>query len=215
MSQPDTAASSEPIVATAGQYYRNMRYIICAGLIALGLWFAYDGFIGWPKKNQQIADIEAQHAQATRVGEVSKAAQLLEQRNKLGEPKTDTDLFFQKLLGFALPPLGIAVVIWALYRSRGEYRLDGQTLHVPGHPPVPFENITDIDRHLWDRKGIAYISYDLGNGKQGRLKLDDFLYDRPPTDAIYERIDRFITGGASRPAASPAPEGGATDNANL
>jgi hypothetical protein len=201
MNQTDPFSSQDPIVAKGGQYYRNMRYIMCVGLIAAGVWFGYDGFVGWPKKNQQIADLTAQHEQAARAGDREKAAALLEERKKLGDIKGEWDLFLQRALCFTLPPLGVGIVLWALYRSRGEYRLVGQTLHVPGHPPVPFENITEIDRHLWDRKGIAYIHYDIGGRQQGRLTLDDFIYDRPPTDAIFERIERFVNGGSSQPAA--------------
>jgi hypothetical protein len=196
-------SSSEPIVATAGQYYRNMRYLMCVGLIAVGIWFGYDGFVGYPQKNRQIAELKQLHEQAARNGEQVKAAQLLEQLKQLGDEKTDWDMMLQKVLCVALPALGIGILVWALYRSRGEYRLEGNLLYVPGKPPVPFENITEIDRHLWDRKGIAKIHYDLGDGRKGKLTLDDFVYERPPTDAIFERIERFVLGSAAQ---SPAPQ---------
>jgi len=42
----------------------------------------------------------------------------------------------QKVLAFALPPFGIFVLGWALYYSRGAYRLENNLLSVPGHAPI-------------------------------------------------------------------------------
>lgn len=209
---PATAAEqtpnpNAPVVARAGRYYRNMRYLMAVLLVGMGAWFGYDGFVAWPKMNVQIRDLTAQREAAVRAGDKAKSEQLLTELNKLnkGKEKTDWDIGLQKFLCFTLPPLGLFILIRALYNSRGEYRLEGTTLSVPGHPPVPFENITEIDRRLWDRKGIAYISYDLGNGQKGRLKLDDFLYDRPPTDEIFNRIEAYVSP-PSEEAKKPADE---------
>ena len=98
-----------------------------------------------------------------------------------------------------MPSLGLALLIWTLYRSRGEYRLSGHTLYVPGHPPIPLESIVKMDKTLWDKKGIAWIEYALPSSDgpadptgSRTLKLDDFVYDRDPTDAIVERIEQII-----------------------
>jgi hypothetical protein len=116
------------------------------------------------------------------------------------------DLFLQKALGFALPPLAILFLIWSLYNSRGTYRLEDQTLSVPGHPPIGLDRIRRIDRKLWDRKGIVYLDYERpdGNGT-GRIKLDDFVYDRKPTDLIFERIEAHLLPPAEDPATSTTP----------
>ena len=45
---------------------------------------------------------------------------------------------------------------------------------------------------MWDRKGIAWIKYKTADGQTGEMRLDDFLYDRPPTDAIYERVAKHM-----------------------
>jgi len=181
------------IVAGPGRYYRNTRYIMLLVLVGMGIWFGYDGFVGWPNLNKQIAALQAEQAQVQRQGNTKRANEISQEINRLGgAPKSDWDLGLQKLLCFLLPPLGVGLLIRALYNSRGEYRLEGTTLHVPGHPPVPFDNISEIDRRLWDKKGIAYASYDLGDGRKGTLRLDDFVYDRPPTDAIFERMEKYV-----------------------
>jgi len=169
----DTASGD--VVARAGRYFRNTRYLISVGLIAMGLWFAYDGWVTYPRENQKARD---------------------EGKDIMPHPGKDIPL--QRALGFALPPLGALLLLRWLYISRGEYRLAGHTLTVPGHPPVPFEMITTIDKRQWDRKGIAYVEYEV-NGAHGRLKLDDFIYERVPTDQIYDEIVKFVAPADPEP----------------
>jgi hypothetical protein len=179
----DIEQTTEPggdVVARAGTYYRNTRYIIGIGVFLMGLWFIRDGYFKWPKENAQ--------ARAEGKGIL---------------PHPGWDVPSNQVLGVVLPPLALVLLARWLYLSRGEYRLSGQTLHVPGHPPVPFEMITTIDKRQWDRKGIAYIEYEV-NGRHGQLKLDDFVYDRPPTDRIYDAIVKFV----SPPDSEPAPTAG-------
>ena len=159
------------IVARASRSYRIKWLIMGAAMLAYGWWSLYDGFVKWPRDNQEVI-AEAQ-AQGKPVPE------------KL--PHDELGTLLNKLIGISLQPLGLAVLVWAVYSSRGEYRLTGNTLHVPGHPPVPLDAIRAIDQSKWDRQGIAYIDYDV-NGTTGRLKLDDYIYERDPTDAIHDRI---------------------------
>jgi len=201
-----TTTEPTTVVAAPGRYYRNTRYLMTVLLIGMGLWFGYDGFVGWPKANENWEQLDQKRSAADKRNDHSEAERLREEQSKF-KHHTDTDIRTQKMLAFALPPLAIILLIWALHNSRGEYRLEGTMLHVPGHPPVPFANITEIDKRLWDRKGIAYVSYDLGNGQQGSLKLDDFLYDRPPTDEIYGRIEKYVQPQAeATPATTPVED---------
>lgn len=41
-------ATTGPIVAKAGRYYRVARYLMTLLLIAYGAWSIYDGFYSWP-----------------------------------------------------------------------------------------------------------------------------------------------------------------------
>ena len=196
---PASAAPAGDIVARAGQYYRNTRYIMCALLVGAGLWFAYDGWVGWPAHNVKVREVKVRVDQAEKSGDQAAAAAARTELGKLSKEKTNSDIMLQKILAMSLPPVGIALLAWALYNSRGAYRLSGRTLHVPGHPTVTVDQITQVDRKLWDRKGIAYLSYE-GGAKP--IKLDDFVYDRKPTDQIFERIESVL---------APEAESGATE----
>jgi len=172
MSDMTTSPESTDIFARAGKYYRNARYLIVAACVIMGAYFLYDGFIGYPKQN---ADALA-----------------LDPNTKL--PQSHASILLQKQLGIALPIGGIAYLILMLYKSRGAIRLTGSTLHVPGHPPIPITSITQIDKAKWDLKGIAILDYVLDDGKAGRFKLDDFVYERAPIDAIFKHIEETLVG---------------------
>ena len=177
------ASPKTEIVARAGRYYRNTRYLFVLGMVLMGAYFAYDGWVGYPRER-------AKH----------------QQDPKTGVPHTDMDILLQKVLGCTLPPLGLIFLGWTLHNSRGAYRLGGDVLSVPGHPDVPMDAVRALDKSLWDRKGIAFVDYEVA-GRQGTLKLDDFVYDRPPTDQIVERIESHL---ARDPAAQHGYSDGST-----
>jgi hypothetical protein len=178
-------ATDGPVVAKAGRYYRVARYMMTLLLMGYGAWSIYDGFYSWP--NWPITHPEE-------------------------KPKTHTDIVLNQVLGMALPPLGLAILVWAVYNSRGEYRMENGVITVPGHPPILLEKIQSINREAWDRKGIAQVEYDLSDspqpaqknsggvvayrgvakGARGTFRLDDFVYDREPTDKIFKAIEESL-----------------------
>jgi hypothetical protein len=184
---PSAPAFGSEIVARAGRYYRNTRYVLLILFVAGGAWFAVDGWKRWPEENARIADLEVRQKTAESRGDQEELGRVNAELKNY-KKHSAWDLAFQKILAVALPALGIALLVRALHNSRGEYRLSGTRLSVPGHPTIDFEEIEEVDNDLWDRKGIAYIKYRTKDGQTGELRLDDFLYDRPPTDAIYDRI---------------------------
>jgi hypothetical protein len=191
------AEGTGPIVARYGSYYRNMRYIMTTLIVAFGFWFMYDGFVGYPEHNRKYAEIEARRSAAENSGDNVAQATAAEELRKHGTKKTNTDIALQKILGFSLPPLGIAYLLSVLYRSRGEYRLEGDTLHVPGHGAVPLATVTEVDNRLWERKGIATVRY--GGGGTRLFKLDDFVYDAKPIRAIHERLMKQVSPETAGP----------------
>jgi len=173
------AANTGDVVARAGSYYRWTRYIMVLVLIGYGLWSIRDGFFRYPREN---AEAKAQGKEVL--------------------PHQGLDIPFNRTFGVILPPLGLAYLIYILRKSRGEYRLSGQTLHAPGHSPIPFDSITALDERLWDRKGIAHIDYEF-SGRRGRVTLDDFVYERDAIDRIYETIRQYV----APPEPAPVPPG--------
>ena len=177
--------STGPIVARAGRYYRNARFLMVLGLLIMAGFFMYDGYVRYPAQNKMIDQIAA---------EIDKLptgsptwVDLDQKRQKLGAKKSDTDLGLQKVLGFALPVAAVAYLLFFLNKSRGEVRFENDILTAPGHPPVPAADIQSVDSKLWKKKGIAVVKYTTA-GKSGSITLDDFVYQQGPIDAIYERL---------------------------
>ena len=169
----DPYRDRDVIVARAGRYYRNARYLMAVICLGLGAWFAYDGWVGYPAENAKAREQGFETV-----------------------PHNDLAVRLQKQLAAGLPLVGVGILAWMLYRSRGEYRLEAQTLHVPGHPPVPLDNVRQIDKSKWDRKGIVHLEYEVpGSTGLRRLTLDDFVYDQKPTDAILVRIEAVLLPG--------------------
>jgi hypothetical protein len=162
-------APSADVSAKGGRYYRNARFILSLGVFAFGLACIRDGFFKWPHENV-----------------------IAVQQGFDKPPHSDMDLLFNRVMGIGLPPAGVLLICWALYNSRGEFRLIGQTLHVPGHPPLPLSSIDSLDKGLWDRKGVAFATYRLATGQSGKFKLDDFVYDRQGIDEIVRRIEQSL-----------------------
>ena len=198
MSTPSPATTETPaaatgdIVARAGQYYRNTRYLMAVLLIGMAGWFAYDGWVKWPEGNRKIDELQAQLVAAQDAKDDAKAGELSAELKKYTKHNSAA-ILLQKILACTLPPVGLGLLAWALYNSRGEYRLSGDTLSVPGHPPISLGQVRKLDKRLWDRKGIAYIDYEVdGAPAPKRIRLDDFVYDRKPTDQIYERVEAHV-----------------------
>src|SRR4051812_35339422 len=162
--RPPKAPSHPPLVAKASREYRIKRLIIVLMLIGMGLWFGYDGFINWPRENARIDQIKTKDLEAARKANDEAKVHQLEAELITLKLHSGTDLSWQKWLAIILPPIGLIVLAWSLYNSRGAYRLADNILNIPGHPPIPLDAIRSIDKTDWNRKGIAYINYQLVNG---------------------------------------------------
>ena len=186
-------AKSEVVVARGATYYRTTRYIMVVLLLGMGGWFGYDGFKGWPAENTTIMGLITQLDSAKIANDRDKQESLSKNPLTHKAIHSDMDILIQKLLAFGLPLGSLSMLFWALYNSRGEYRLTGTTLSAPGHPAVRFEDILQLDKQMWDRKGIAYLYYSRASRK-GRVRLDDFIYEREPMDEIYDRVTAYLAG---------------------
>ncbi len=176
-------AATGPIVARASNEYRVKRFLLVLLLLGYGLWSCYDGFVKMPRAN---ADAAARQLKKV--------------------PYPGYDVPFNQVFGVALPPLALLLLGWSAYSCRGEYRLEGETLSLPGHPPFPLSAVVAVDRGKWDRKGIAHVEYELPGGAKGWAKLDDFIYQRDPTDRIFDRVLAAVEVPADASAADTADQ---------
>jgi hypothetical protein len=179
------------LVAYPGSYYRATRLLMVFILIGYGIWSINDGFRRWPEENRTAIQVAKDRGQDPK------------------PPHSDLDIKLNQGLGILLPPLGIFLLVWAMYHSRGTYRLTEGVLYVPGHPPIPLDHIQAVDKTRWDRKGLAVVDYETTEGKKGRFTIDDYAYDREATDAIFDKIEAVIRPDADKargfPVINPTP----------
>jgi len=183
----------QPIVATYGRYYRNARFIMVLAIFLMAGWFAYDGWVKYPAKNKRLAEVSAEITSlsgATSDADKRRLADLDKEQKDLGSVSSDRDIMLQKLLAIGLPFVGLSYIAFVCHRSRGRVRLENDTLHAPGHPPVRIDQISELDGKLWRKKGIAYAGYKDVDGASGTIRLDAFVYDPKPMDDIYEVVAR-------------------------
>ncbi len=167
------------VVASAGSYYRNARYVMFALCLVMGGWFLYDGFVRYPQQNHDYDII-------IKTGQVPSY-----------QKHTNMDIALQKLLGVALPILGGGLLAWWLYRSRGSFTLSGTSLRLPSSETVNLDQIRKVDKRLWDRKGIAVIEYESAGSKEPRtFVLDDFVYEAQPVRDILKAIEDHLKSAA-------------------
>jgi len=180
------------IIAQPDAGYRWKHLIVSVAMIGFGLWFAYDGWKKWPEENARITQVQKEKDAANAAGDSTKVEALAKELGDLNF-HTDMDLAIQKVLAIVLPAFGLFWGGWTIKDTRGVYRMSGNTLYIPGHPPVTVDDIRRIDKRKWDKKGIAFLHYEVGQPPTaGVLKLDDFSYERKPTDEILERIEKNV-----------------------
>lgn len=143
--------------------------------LGLGLWFFYDGRIGFPHKNERF--LARQQFKAEQVSEWEAYAK------SRGWPKRvpdrlykQADIVVQYVLG-GLSCLGSGAALWLLLKSRkSNIYSDAEAYYDENGRKVPFAAIVSIDKNKWDSKGIAILSY--SDGKKTRKSvIDDYKYE--------------------------------------
>jgi hypothetical protein len=186
MAEQETPYSGGQIVATAARDFRWKRFALVGILLIYSGLSIRDGFVKYPRENA-----------AARA------------RNLEILPHPGFDIQLNQALGVLLPPLSLLFLSWTLFISRGSYRFDGTDIHVPGHPPIPLSAVREINRAKWERKGIAYVQYQLpGSSRPAKFKLDDFIYQREPTDQIFAMIESALATQSPETSdeSQPSPE---------
>jgi hypothetical protein len=204
-SPADQPTVSAVIIARAGVTYRRYRYIMFVLMLCFAGWFLFDGFKRWPEEQQRYHDLTAKIEDLDRKIKESAAGamelstrktDLVQQRTKM-KYRRDFDINLQRMLGFGLIPVALGLLVFWFRRSGGEFRLENGVLHLPGHPAVPLDTISTLDKTKWDRKGIAYAEYQLPTGEKGRFRLDDFIYDAHPIREIVKQVEASIVARAA------------------
>jgi hypothetical protein len=179
------------VVARVDFQYRWRTWALFLLFFVWGLLSLKDGFIVYPRDNAAWARMD-------------------ERVNRPAKPPHEaSSVIFNQIIGIGLTVLSIPLLAWRSYRSRGAYRLVGDSVHVPGHPPVTLSQIRGLDLVRWDRKGIAVVEWEDPAGQNRRFNLNDMIYERTATDRIVDRIETHLNAqdaSAAGPALTESPK---------
>ncbi|MFT3990773.1 MAG: hypothetical protein QM680_05125 [Luteolibacter sp.] len=95
----------------------------------------------------------------------------------------------------------VAVSAFFLSRtSRRSIQADDKGVTVAGGLKVPYSVMKILDLRKWETKGLAYIEYDNGGGKKGRVRIDGLTYGGfkkekgEPAEKLMQRIRASFSG---------------------
>jgi hypothetical protein len=189
-----------PIVAKASKTVRNKNLILvlmCAGFAA---WFAYDGFLGWPKGNDASVAAAAQnpklvfkdedlatlrswpgHSNSTEIQRLE-IAKILHDHTPDLTFRTDSEISLQQeiVYGLALATFAALLFFFNCQRRRAILDTDAKTLSPKPGLLLPIDAITKIDNTRWKKTGIVDITYTTPAGKLAETDLDDYKLDGLP-----------------------------------
>jgi hypothetical protein len=196
------------------RYYGRFAVIALVG-IGFALWFLYDGAIAWPRQRERGLAYKELMDNEELTGE-ERTRRWHEITNQKGwpleypgEPKTEDEITMQ----FIMATLSGLVGLWFLslwLRSRGRWIEATETgITTSRGENVPFSDIEQLNKRKWRNKGIAKATY-MQNGRRRTLLIDDFLYERKPTDEILSLVEsrigaNKIVGGPPEPVLEQTP----------
>ncbi|MGN6369540.1 MAG: hypothetical protein ACTHN5_14880 [Phycisphaerae bacterium] len=234
MSEPtpptaSTATTNAPIIARASSTVRNKNLLIVLMCLAMACWFAYDGFIGWPAKNDQLVagpiatrihddplyiqyqpQIDAWNAAGGWNNADAKARTLMSNiAHSLNTEgwKTETDIKNQKYIVVALILATLGAIGWFLHCQKRRAIAHGDTVSPAPGISIPWNKITVVDNTRWKSMGIVTITYDLADGRgPQKAKFDDYETDREPLLLILDQLAEKAVHAEFIPKEEPVQE---------
>jgi hypothetical protein len=178
-----------PHEAHLSSTWKKRSWFIMAFFFGLGLWFLYDGWIGFPRQSE----IYYAHQELENSGRISEWPALAKSRNwSLKPPEkaySQMDITGQFVLGGISLLLGVLAVISYLVNSKRTVRSDAEAVYGPNGTRVPFSAMRSVNKSKWDSKGIAVVSYE-ENQRRRKLVVDDYKF--AGADKILEEIEAHL-----------------------
>ncbi len=206
MDQPALSSLDTPIICHVTPWYFKRMGMMAAMLAAFGLYFIYDGKVGYPKANG-IADKKTWFEEAVlKSFDEAKAGGKLEAwladaktqgwpTGRDGEPPrwvsyaakngwpekphryTDKEIVDQFWWGGGTLLASLVVGILILLNKNKILRGESDHLITPDGKKVLYADAFRVDKRLWDNKGLAYVWHrPATGGKEVKAIIDDLKY---------------------------------------
>ena len=219
-----------PLVAKASRtvFLKNLLIVaMCA--VALGL-FAYDGYYGYPSKNDRIVK------QMLAMTDVSDGRMSTEFREDLAtwkgwQNETDAarrrmddiatagakvgqgiegwkkvlDIKIQRGCVWGLAAAFVASLWWIIHCQRRRVIAEETTVSPAPGVVIPWDKITEVDNARWKSAGIVDITYTAADGTPRKAKFDDYEVERDPLIAILDQLAEKAVNAEFLPKEEPVP----------
>jgi len=181
-----------------------LRFLLI-GLAALGfsLYCLYDGFIGYPLKQERALAfeklLEEKRGDEWDAYAIERGWSTTPPAASKPHEEYEVDVKMQFWMAGLSGLVGFFPLV-AVWRSRGRWiELSDQGLTSSWGQSVTFDQTEPLEKRQWRSKGIAKLRYD-DNGRKRTFVIDDFKFKRGPTDEILAKLEQRIgldkiTGG--------------------
>lgn len=180
-----------------------IKYLLI-GLLCFGffLYSAYDAFIGYPNMLpraeawQKLLEDESLSEEERR----SQWKTISDEQgwsSKRPTKKEDVAHVQQTIIwNYAFMVIGLAVaapcLIW-YFNSKGSWiEAQGDILRHSGGQEINVNQITEIDKRRWERKGIAIVHATGKSGQPEKFVIDDLKFERQATDQIMAWVESHV-----------------------
>jgi hypothetical protein len=171
-----------------------------AGLAAVSLglaaWFAYDGFVGYPKELEKAVAFESlEDLSAMELEE--QWAEITEEKGwSLKQPKPSEEIESDINGQYFWCAIGLVVGIPALLlliRSRGTWvESTGSGIKTSWGQEFSYADVESLNKRRWEKKGIARATYKTDQGTK-IFTFDDFKYEREPLGKMLRELEAVLT----------------------
>lgn len=186
--------------ATISPGYMARLMVVAIITLIGGLWFCYDGFIGYPHQ-QKVALAYMQFQEEGRVDQWPAFAKEKGWTLSPESPKSNSDIWLQRILGMVALPIGLMFGLSTLKSMNRYVACDEDGITTNKYPKVPYDAITKLDKSRWQKKGIVIIHFSL-DGKNGLILLDDWKMHTDNTEQILRTIEQKTGMGQPQSSSS-------------
>ena len=184
-----------PAEARISPIWRKQKLFVAIFMMAIGGWFFFDGFIGYPRSNRRF-DAYTHHEKEGRLAEwpayATSKGWVVDPAKQPKKRFSNQDIIGQYVFGALGTIAGALLLIYWFTQKNRILRSDQEAVYTPAGTRVPFGAITGLGKKKWESKGIAVVRYEL-EGKKGQFLVDDYKFETEPTRQILREIEDSLT----------------------
>jgi hypothetical protein len=202
------AADTELIVCRSTPWYHKRRIAMLLLVFGFSIAFFYDWKIRYPKHQEAQAENRRLVAESGETDGTAAYAKIAEGKGWPAKPDLNKDYDYaikeQLFFGILTAVCGAVMLYFYIRTTRGALSADADSFTTADGRRVPFAIAFRIDRRKWQHKGLAYVFYRDGAGKEKRAVIDDLIFGGAVR--VLDRLSANFKGEVIDLAKTPEPD---------